>query len=95
MSDVICNIEGCDDRSIARGLCWRHYMRARRYGSALFHVRRYGEPPLCRYCGTKDPDAFYSRYKSVCKRCKKLRAINQRREAEGDITADQFSKTKG
>ncbi len=79
MNSVQCKVEGCPSGCAARGLCWKHYMRLRRYGSVGFQKRRYGKPPKCRYCGTRDAASFYPQYKSICKTCKKLRAINQRR----------------
>jgi hypothetical protein len=30
---MLCNINGCDARVVAKGLCAKHYMRARRHGS--------------------------------------------------------------
>ena len=85
-NNCICSIEGCPGQSVARGLCWKHYMRVRRYGNASFRKRRYGKPPKCRYCGTRNPDAFYHQYKSVCKRCKKLKAISQRMSSHVEET---------
>jgi hypothetical protein len=29
----MCNIEGCDAKPVAKGLCAKHYMRSRRHGS--------------------------------------------------------------
>jgi hypothetical protein len=31
---MMCKIEGCDDKSVAHGLCQKHYMRLRRHGDA-------------------------------------------------------------
>jgi hypothetical protein len=54
-------------------------MRFRRYGNVSFQKRRYRKSPKCRYCGVRNPDAFYPQYKSICKGCKKLRAVNRQR----------------
>lgn len=85
-NDFVCRVEGCPCECAARGLCWKHYMRQRRYGSVSFRKRRYNMSPRCRYCGATNADAFYRQYKSICKRCKKLRAIIQRRERENART---------
>lgn len=85
MNNPFCKVEGCPSECAARGLCWKHYMRMRRYGSVGFQKRRYGKSPKCRYCGTRDASSFYPQYKSICKNCKKLRAISRSRA--GVLTA--------
>lgn len=77
LDDLVCRVEGCPEECAARGLCWKHYMRKRRYGSVSFRKRRYNMSPECRYCGTTDAGDFYRQYKSICKHCKKLRAVIQ------------------
>lgn len=35
-----CSIEGCDEKRIGKGLCWKHYQRQNRYGNPyLVQVR--------------------------------------------------------
>jgi hypothetical protein len=73
---VGCSVGSCSGKVVARGLCWKHYMRVRRHGDAGYQKRRYGKPPKCRYCGTRNKEAFYANYKSVCKECKKFLAAH-------------------
>ncbi len=80
--DLVCRVDGCPGGCAARGLCWKHYMRERRYGSVSFRKRRYNLSPACRYCGTTDAGAFYRQYKSICKDCKKLRAVVRQMNAK-------------
>jgi hypothetical protein len=73
-----CRISGCNSHAAALGLCWKHYARRRRHGDAHASERRYMLPPECRHCGTREPGAFYSTYKSICKVCRKIRSIQNR-----------------
>src|SRR3989304_8091867 len=70
-----CTVMQCDGQPAARGLCWKHYKRQRRHGSALTIKRRYRLPHECRFCGTTSPESFYESYKSICKTCRKLRTL--------------------
>ena len=83
---ISCRVGSCSARAVARGLCWKHYMRVRRHGDTGYKKRRYGKPPKCRYCGTKNKEAFYANYKSVCKECRKILAAHAEtlRNAEVD-----------
>lgn len=43
MADLICTIEGCGGKYLARGFCNKHYRRWRRNGDPLKANRFYGE----------------------------------------------------
>ena len=58
MTTVGCKIEGCSNKSVAKGLCAKHYMRQRRTGDAE-QVRRPGrkpDPRLSRLRATMGPN---------------------------------------
>ncbi|RPI07095.1 MAG: hypothetical protein EHM64_00270 [Ignavibacteriae bacterium] len=75
MNSRHCIVKYCVNSSVAHGLCWKHYKRKKRNGSVEFVKRRYNMPHKCRYCGTTDARSFYQFYKSVCKMCRKLKAV--------------------
>ena len=91
MNSHHCSVEECSEPSVARGLCWKHYGRRRRHGSVDVTKRRYRMPPECRFCGTAEPGAFYPSYKSVCKQCRKVQAI-QREEMRVDALVDSAAR---
>jgi len=41
---MICTFPGCEAESIAKGLCPKHYMRARRHGDAAVTQKRGPKP---------------------------------------------------
>lgn len=69
-------------------------MRLRRYGNVAFQKRRYRKSPKCRYCGIRSPEDFYPQYKSICKRCKKLRAIDRQRAVNISLAAASHAKVR-
>ena len=70
-----CRVHECGSDVIARGMCWKHYQRHRRHGSADTAHRRFEDSHECRYCGTRNPGDFYASYKGICKTCRKIRRI--------------------
>jgi hypothetical protein len=70
-----CEVTTCHNPQAAGGLCWKHYARKRRHGSALSTTRNYRTGPHCRFCGTSDVEKFYPRYKGICRTCRKLKSI--------------------
>ena len=77
----LCSVHECNKPVAASGLCWMHYGRIRRTGHVDQTLRRYGQTPQCRFCGTTDPGNFYAAYKSICKTCRKLRLLKAVTEA--------------
>jgi hypothetical protein len=55
----MCEIEGCNGLIVAKGLCAKHYMRQRRYGSPHAH-RKSGSKPRKDYAVPADLFAEWS-----------------------------------
>lgn len=49
---LTCTIENCDKQTIAKGLCWTHYQRMRRYGRLGLKLR----PSYPEFCQAPDCD---------------------------------------
>lgn len=44
---IICSVDGCDNRAVARKLCEKHYRRYQRYGDPLILMRQPGPRRKC------------------------------------------------
>lgn len=63
-----CTVDGCDSKTVARGLCSKHWRKWRRYGDPT-HVRLPRWNGLCTQCGSPGP-FHYMEHR--CKECNKL-----------------------
>src|ERR1035437_6512275 len=71
MIDEVCSVEGCGAQSCAvrkpEALCWRHYRRKLRTGSATDPL---GKVVACAVCGASILASPYSRGVNRCEVCK-------------------------